>query len=133
MEKLAMVKPLMHKWVSLLFVVMCVAACGKAGRERAAIAATGGDPGSGASAVTRYGCGSCHTISGVTGANGLAGPPLDGFRRRTYIAGELSNNTDNLMHWVRHPLSVHQKTAMPELGVTAKDARDIAAFLYSLR
>jgi cytochrome c1 len=102
-------------------------------RNRAAIATTGGDPGSGSVAITHYGCGSCHTIPGVIGANGLAGPPLASLRRRTYIAGGLPNSTDNLMRWVEHPLSIHQKSAMPELGVTAKDARDIAAFLYSLK
>jgi cytochrome c1 len=113
--------------------LLLCASCGNVQRERAAIATTGGDPGAGSAAISRYGCGSCHTIPGVTGANGLAGPSLASLRRRTYIAGELPNSTDNLMHWVQHPLSVHQKTAMPELGVTAKDARDIAAFLYSVK
>jgi cytochrome c len=115
-----------------LLSLLLFAACGSAGRERAAAAATGGDSHEGASAISRYGCGSCHTIPGISGANSYVGPSLAGLRRRTYIAGELPNNPDNLMHWVRHPAAVHPKTPMPELGVTAADARNIAAFLYSL-
>jgi cytochrome c1 len=102
-------------------------------RNCAAIAATGGEPASGRAAVVHYGCGSCHTIPNVAGANGLVGPSLASLRLRTYIAGELPNSTDNLTRWIQHPLSVRQTTAMPELNVSAKDARDIAAFLYSLR
>ena len=37
---------------------------------------TGGDPTRGRSAISRYGCSTCHTIPGVSGANGLVGPPL---------------------------------------------------------
>jgi cytochrome c1 len=110
-----------------------IAGCGRSARERAATAVTGGDPQTGTSAIGRYGCGSCHTIPGITGANALVGPQLAGIRLRTYIAGDLPNNTENLMHWVQHPLSVHPNSAMPELGVTTDDARNIAAFLYSLK
>jgi cytochrome c2 len=116
-----------------ILVALLIAGCGKAERERKAIAATGGDPQAGSSAISRYGCGSCHTIPGIIGANALVGPPLAGLRLRTYIAGDLQNNSDNLMHWVRHPLSVHPNSAMPELGVSADDARNIAALLYSLK
>ncbi|HEY3826208.1 MAG TPA: c-type cytochrome [Bryobacteraceae bacterium] len=110
-----------------------IAGCGGSERERAASSATGGDPGAGTSAIARYGCGSCHTIPGITGAKALVGPTLAGIRLRTYIAGDLPNNPENLMRWVRRPLSVHPNSAMPDLGVTADDARNIAAFLYSLK
>ena len=95
--------------------------------------ATGGDFDAGTRAVSRYGCGSCHTIPGVAGAKGLVGPSLAGVGARLYVAGRLSNNPENLMHWIRHPASVTEKTLMPELGVTAQDAKDIAALLYSLK
>ena len=87
----------------------------------------------GQAAIQRYGCGSCHTIPGVPGAAGLVGPPLAGIGKRMYIAGELLNRPDNLTHWIAHPRSVNEKTAMPELGVTARDAGNIAEFLYSLK
>jgi cytochrome c1 len=61
------------------------------------------------------------------------GPPLIYFSERTMIAGELPNSEDNLIHWIEHPREVEPKTAMPELGVTDRDARDIAAYLYTLR
>ena len=48
------------------------------------------------------------------------------------MAGELPNNTDNLVHCIQHPQQVNERTAMPELGVTETDARDIAALLATL-
>jgi cytochrome c2 len=35
------------------------------------------------------------------------------------------------MKWIEHPRAVNPKTAMPELGVTRTEARDMAAYLYS--
>jgi cytochrome c len=95
------------------------------------LAAAGDNNKAGVAAFRKYGCGSCHTISGVSGANGLVGPPLTGIGNRRYIAGELANTHDNLMHWIQHPQSVNPRTAMPELGVTPQDANDIAALLYT--
>ena len=63
----------------------------------------------------------------------LVGPPLTRLGRRSYIAGHLSNNPDTLIRWIRHPHSFKQETAMPEMGVGDQDARDIAAYLYTLR
>lgn len=91
-----------------------------------------GHPDRGAQLIARYGCGSCHTIPGVDRANGLVGPPLSRFGARSYIAGELPNNADNLRRWISDPQSVEPGTAMPDLGVDAIDAQDIAAYLYTL-
>lgn len=93
----------------------------------------GGDPTRGRALVAHYGCGSCHTVPGVSGADGLVGPPLTRFGARSYIAGELPNNADNLQRWIRDPRSVEPGTAMPDLGVSELDARDIAAYLFTLR
>jgi cytochrome c2 len=92
-----------------------------------------GDPVRGASAISHYGCGSCHTIARITGAHGLVGPPLSGVGSRLYVAGMLHNTPDNLARWIEHPKSINDRTLMPELGVSAQDATDIAAFLYSLK
>jgi len=94
---------------------------------------TGGDPARGLAVIQSYDCGSCHTIPGVRGAHGLVGPPLLWFSRRTYIAGELPNTASNLVRWVQSPTSVEPGTAMPVLGLTDQQARDVAAFLYTLR
>ncbi len=47
----------------------------------------GGDPHRGALAFRRYGCGSCHSVAGSPGAEGLVGPPLGGIGARAYVAG----------------------------------------------
>lgn len=52
---------------------------------------------------------------------------------RMYIAGVLPNNTANFTRWVRDPKGVNEKTAMPKLGLTAAEAEDIAAYIYSNR
>jgi cytochrome c1 len=83
--------------------------------------------------MRRYGCTSCHTIPGVAGANGVVGPPLARFARRSYIAGHLSNDATTLVRWIRHPHALDGRTAMPEMGVSDGDARDMAAYLYTLR
>jgi cytochrome c1 len=72
-------------------------------------------------------------VPGVDGANGLVGPPLGTIGERTYLAGQLPNNADNMIRWIRFPQSVESGTAMPDLNVTERDARDIAAYLYTLR
>lgn len=94
---------------------------------------TGGDPGRGKAALRQYGCGACHTVSGVPGADGLIGPPLDGLGARAYLAGVLTNTPGNLARWIQAPREVDSLTAMPDVGVTPEDARDIAAFLYTRR
>ncbi|MGW9193837.1 c-type cytochrome [Micromonospora chersina] len=91
-----------------------------------------GGPDRGAKLIAQYGCGSCHTVPGVDRAGGLVGPPLTRFGARSYIAGELPNNADNLRRWITDPQAVEPGTAMPNLGVSAIDAQDIAAYLYTL-
>lgn len=54
------------------------------------------------------------------------------FSRRTYIAGELPNQPENLVRWVSSPESVEPHTAMPNLGLNQQQARDVAAYLYTL-
>jgi cytochrome c2 len=101
--------------------------------QRAATLTGGGNARVGRIEIRKYGCNTCHEISGVPGARGLIGPPLDGIRQRYYIAGELPNTPDNLMLWIQHPRQIESHTAMPEMAVTEEDSRDIAAYLYTLR
>lgn len=92
----------------------------------------GANAANGPALMRRYGCGTCHAVPGVDGANGHVGPPLDHFGRRVYISGVLHNAPDNLVQWLRHPQSALPGNAMPDMGVTEQDARDIAAYLYTL-
>ncbi len=93
----------------------------------------GGDAERGRAALDGFGCGSCHVIPGVRGARGMVGPPLSHFALRAYIAGQLPNQPENLLRWVQDPQAVEPGTAMPNLGVTPAVARDMAAYLYTLR
>jgi cytochrome c2 len=116
----------------MLVIPFVIATCSR-GPERSARELTGGDPERGRSEIRYYGCGACHTIPGVAGANGVFGPSLAKVAQRAYIAGVLVNTPENLMHWITHPRQVVSLTAMPEMGVTSRDARDIASYLYTLR
>ncbi len=107
-------------------------ACGGSIEQRAA-AMTGGDPARGKEIIRRYGCEACHSIPGVAGARGQVGPPLDRIGSRSNLAGGLPNTPDNLMRWIRDPQAIQPGTAMPMMGVTERDGRDIAAYLYTLR
>jgi cytochrome c2 len=93
----------------------------------------GGDARRGAAWMTQLGCAGCHTIPGVRGAKGNVGPPLAGIGTRTYVAGMLRNTPANLVRWIRDPQAVVPGNAMPNMGVSEATARDIAAYLYTLR
>jgi cytochrome c1 len=92
----------------------------------------GGDPQSGKAAIRRYGCHTCHTIPGVQGANAVVGPPLDRMGKRVYIAGAVLNTPENMIRWIRDPHVIEKGTAMPNTGVSEQDAKNIAAYLYTL-
>jgi cytochrome c len=92
-----------------------------------------GDAKQGVILLSAHACGACHTIPGVSGATGTIGPPLTGYARRTYIAGKLPNQLDNLTKWIRDPQSIEPGTAMPNLPVNEAEARAMAAYLYTLR
>lgn len=87
----------------------------------------------GASLIEDYGCGACHTVPGIVGANGRIAPPLDFWADRAWIAGAVPNVPDNLILWIQNPQAIEPNTAMPILGVSEDHARDIAAYLYTIR
>ena len=94
-------------------------------------AMTGGNVQRGKAAFARYGCGTCHTASGVPQASGKVGPPMTGIAGRAIIGGRLENKPQNLRRWIEDPQAVSPGTAMPDLDVTPRDSRDLAAFLYT--
>jgi cytochrome c len=113
--------------------VGCDSNGGPSAIERKAAEMTGGEPSRGKDVIRRYGCSTCHTIPGVEGARGQVGPSLEGIAGRAYLAGKLPNTPANMIKWIREPQDVQPGTAMPELGVTEQDGKDIAAYLYTLR
>jgi putative membrane protein len=115
-----------------MLLVMVTAGCSEAKAERRLLV-PGGDVRRGQQAILAYGCGSCHEIKGIRGATGKVGPTLTGIGERVYIAGSLPNTPEMLMGFIMSPTSYRDPTAMPELGVTAVEARDMVAYLYSIR
>lgn len=87
----------------------------------------------GREAMHQYACSACHVIPGITSSRTHVGPPLDGIAGRQLIAGRLANTPDNMARWLMHTQEIKPGTAMPQLGVSERDARDMAAFLATLR
>jgi cytochrome c len=115
---------------SLLPLLLLLAACGEEAPARLQVA--GGDPEAGRRLVLEYGCQSCHTIPGVVGADGIVGPTLEGFADRVQIAGALPNLPGHLVAWLQDPPALTPAAGMPDMGVSEADARDLAAFLYTM-
>jgi mono/diheme cytochrome c family protein len=89
-----------------------------------------GNPVRGKGRLVDYGCSACHTIPALGAAD--VGPPLTAFAEREYVAGVLVNVPTNTISWIINPRKFKPKTAMPVLGVNARDALDMAAYLYTL-
>jgi cytochrome c len=116
----------------LAAVALMAAACDTTGGA-AAVRIAGGDPDRGKLAITTFGCGSCHDIPGVRGAVGTVGPPLTNWANRRVIAGQVPNTPEYLLRWIVTPQQIEPGTDMPNMGVSDGQARDIAAYLYTLR
>lgn len=81
--------------------------------------------------IVENGCGSCHRIGGVERARGDVGPSLKTFQAKPQIAGRLPNNPDETVRWLLNPQAIDPTTAMPNLGLTPEQARDITTYLYT--
>jgi cytochrome c len=98
---------------------------------RIARAISGGDPHRAPGLIRRYGCGGCHTIPGIPGADGQVGPPLSDLIHRVYIGGVAVNSPDALTKWIVSPQQFSPRSAMPATGISEVEARDVVAYLYS--
>lgn len=115
----------------LLLLLGALAGC--SGEVPVSRTTAGGDAKSGALLIEFYGCGSCHMIPGIRGADGVVGPPLTAWGRRSLIAGAVANDADKLVEWIVNPQTIEQGTAMPAVGATPAEARDMAAYLFQLQ
>ena len=106
-----------------------LAACAEKPESRAI---GGADPKRGLAVVESHGCGACHQIPGVDWPRGQVGGSLAGFADRALIAGRHPNQPDVLMRWLRDPPALSPDTAMPASNLTEAQARDVAAYLYTL-
>jgi cytochrome c2 len=116
---------------SLAVALLALAACEEA-EPPPHLRIAGAEAGRGAAVIREHGCGACHVIPGVEGAVSWVGPPLTEWARRGYVAGRLPNAPEHLVAWLRDPQAVSPGSAMPNLGLTEVEARDAAAFLYTL-
>ena len=108
----------------------CLFACGC---EQPAPPALGGNPQNGKLLLRQFACGACHEIPGVAAARGKVGPPLAGVASRVYLAGVRPNTPQHMASFIRAPHQVDPRTAMPDLGVGEAHARDMVAYLYTLK
>jgi cytochrome c2 len=92
-----------------------------------------GDAARGKQLVAKYGCPACHIIPNVEGPKGMVGPPLEHIASRPLIGGKLENTPQNLAKWLQNPQAIDPNNAMPNLGITPLDARDLTAFLRTLK
>ena len=83
--------------------------------------------------LAQYQCGSCHVIPGVAASRGTAGPSLQAFSRRSYIAGNVPNQPAALVLWLIDPKALISTTTMPSMGVSPMDAQAMAAYLHTLQ
>lgn len=115
----------------LVMGALLLAACGD---RYPKVGAAGGNPARGKRLVeTRYACTGCHSIPDIDGPRGWVGPPLDRIAIRQILAGKLRNTPDNMVRWLQDPQAIVPGNAMPNLNITEADARDITAFLYTLK
>ena len=115
----------------VLILMLALAGCAEA-EPPAHLAIPGADPARGKALIGAFGCGACHVVPGVAGANGLVAPRLENFANRTMLAGTYPNVPRFLVPWLMNPAALKAQTAMPDLGVAEMQARDIASYLYTL-
>jgi cytochrome c2 len=123
----------------LLYGVFALSLLAGCGDERAPLAPRGqasqlpaADIMRGRQLIADYGCVACHTIEGINGPGSRVGPPLKNLALRGYVGGVLPNTPDNLVRWLQNPPAIDPLTAMPDMGLSVADARDIAAYLLTL-
>jgi cytochrome c len=92
-----------------------------------------GDPAAGRAAMERLQCGACHEIPGIGSARGRVGPPLDRYARRVYIAGKFPQDPAILARWIADAPALAPGTAMPAIPMSADEARNMAAYLHTLK
>jgi mono/diheme cytochrome c family protein len=82
-------------------------------------------------AMARAGCGACHSIKGVW-PRGEVASALSGLADQALIAGRLPNRPDSLAAFIRNAPAYAPDAGMPAMNLTPGEARDAAAYLYSL-
>lgn len=118
-----------------LGIVICaglVLLAGCRGDDPDPVEVEGGDPETGAELIQEYGCGECHLIPDIEGADGGDAPGLQLWPNRAFVAGGLDNTPENTRRFIQNPDEIRPGTEMPDLGLSEQEARDITAYLFTL-
>jgi cytochrome c2 len=110
----------------LVVAIVVITACKPKETEPAA------DPNHGKQLIGQYGCTTCHVIPGIDGT-GMIGPSLEHVAVRPTLAQKLPNTPKTMSNYIQNPQAVNAQNEMPNLGVKPDEARDIAAYLYTLK
>jgi len=111
----------------MMLLVLLLAAC------KRETSVKNGDPAHGKQLAGQYGCGACHVIPGIDGATGMVGPSLEHMAVRHTLAGKFPNTPDVMAKWLQNPQAMDPNNTMPNLGITVADARDITAYVNTLK
>ena len=118
----------MRRWLLAVTALLCACA-DKTGAPRQL---AGANPDRGLAAMERVGCAACHDIPGIAWPRGAVGGSLKGVGARALIAGRHPNQPEVMVRWIRDAPSLSPGTAMPAIPLSDAEARDIAAYLYTL-
>jgi cytochrome c len=113
----------------IVILILLLAAC----KRPESAAPVAGDANRGKQLIEQYGCNSCHIVPGIDGAKGMVGPSLEHVASRQIIAAKLPNSQPNMTAYIQNPQMTNPDNAMPNLGVKPDEARDIVAYLYTLK
>jgi len=113
-----------------LLLVAALAGCERTTLERHPM--PGASAARGQALIGEVGCASCHAIPGVKWPKGRVGPSLKGFADAGLIAGRFPNEPAALALWVRNAQALAPGSGMPPMPLTEPEARDVAAYLYTL-
>ncbi len=106
--------------------------------QRPAMGYTSSEVTSGAKLFTYYACQSCHYVRGVNGTSTQPtidyGPNLTHVGSRSIIAaGAVTNTAAHMEQWLINPDSIKEGVHMPNFQLSETQARDLSAYLESLR
>ena len=110
--------------------VFGLTSCGSGVDERHPM--PGSEAGRGRDLIVRVGCAACHVIPGIDWPQGKVGPSLEGFAARPLVAGRLRNEPETLARYIRNAPDFTPRSGMPPMPLTEQEARDVAAYLYTL-
>ena len=98
---------------------------------------TGGDPQAGMQKIIVHDCHSCHEIPGIPLNRDRKGPSLKHWAKQSTIAKKLPNTPANLEDYIEHPERMRHGTSVKSeitlSSVKPGDAKDIAAYLFSIQ